>query len=353
MRDAGGRRMASADALAAAGLAPVDAGREGGARPHQRDRRHARPAGAVPSRTWATLLTARRPRRGRVDPGAARDRDRVFAADVVGAAAAPRPAGERGQPARAARRLADRRLAPRRRVPGPGRLLPALRPPGPRRRARHAGPRPARRRRRARLGHRQPVGPRRRASSSPTATSTARRSATCSTSWPSPRPTWPRSPSGAPTACSTPTRSFGLPPFLAHQAGVDSGLMIAQYTQAAMVAEMKRLARAGQRRLHPVVGDAGGPRVAWAGTPRASCAAASTALADVLAVELLAAARALALRAPLVGSPATAGGRRARQRRGRRPRPRPVAGPGDRRGRRAGALGRAAWPRPRARSSCE
>src|SRR6202453_2683051 len=32
-------------------------------------------------------------------------------------------------------------------------------------------------------------------------------------------------------------RSHGLPPFLAHEPGVDSGLMIAQYTQAAMVAE--------------------------------------------------------------------------------------------------------------------
>ena len=48
--------------------------------------------------------------------------------------------------------------------------------------------------------------------------------------------------SGAPTACSTPTRSQGLPPFLAPDAGVDSGLMIAQYTQAAMVAENRRLA---------------------------------------------------------------------------------------------------------------
>ena len=37
-------------------------------------------------------------------------------------------------------------------------------------------------------------------------------------------------------------RSHGLAPFLAHQAGVDSGLMIAQYTQAAMVSDMKRLA---------------------------------------------------------------------------------------------------------------
>jgi histidine ammonia-lyase len=37
-------------------------------------------------------------------------------------------------------------------------------------------------------------------------------------------------------------RSSGLPPFLAHDPGVDSGLMIAQYTQASLVSENKRLA---------------------------------------------------------------------------------------------------------------
>ena len=38
------------------------------------------------------------------------------------------------------------------------------------------------------------------------------------------------------------TRSHGLPPFLADDPGVDSGHMIAQYTQAAIVSELKRLA---------------------------------------------------------------------------------------------------------------
>ena len=38
------------------------------------------------------------------------------------------------------------------------------------------------------------------------------------------------------------TRSHGLPPFLAPDAGVDSGMMIAHYAQAAMVAENRRLA---------------------------------------------------------------------------------------------------------------
>ena len=38
------------------------------------------------------------------------------------------------------------------------------------------------------------------------------------------------------------TRSHGLPPFLAGDPGVDSGHMIAQYTQAGIVSELKRLA---------------------------------------------------------------------------------------------------------------
>ena len=37
-------------------------------------------------------------------------------------------------------------------------------------------------------------------------------------------------------------RNHGLPPFLAADPGTDSGHMIAQYSQAAIVAELKRLA---------------------------------------------------------------------------------------------------------------
>src|SRR5699024_4536376 len=39
-----------------------------------------------------------------------------------------------------------------------------------------------------------------------------------------------------------PARNHGLTPFLADDPGVDSGHMIAQYTQAAIVSELKRLA---------------------------------------------------------------------------------------------------------------
>jgi histidine ammonia-lyase len=99
-------------------------------------------------------------------------------------------------------------------------------------------------------------------------------------------------------------RSWGLPPFLAHQAGVDSGLMIAQYSQAALVTEMKRLAQpasvdsipsSGMQEDHVSMG--------WHAARKLRLAL--EAFADVLAIELVASARALALRAPLRGSEVT------------------------------------------------
>ena len=99
-------------------------------------------------------------------------------------------------------------------------------------------------------------------------------------------------------------RSYGLAPFLAHQAGVDSGLMIAQYAQAALVSEMKRLASpasvdsipsSGMQEDHVSMG--------WHAARKLRRAL--DAFANVLAIELLAAARALAMRAPLRPSPVT------------------------------------------------
>ena len=298
VRDAGGRRMAAADALAAAGLAPVDARREGGPRPASTAPTACSASWSWPSRTCDALLP--------LADVAAACRSRRCAGPTASSldeihALRPHP-GQRASAANLAALLADSpivELAPRRRHPGPGRLLPALRPPGPRRRARHLGPRHARRRRRAGLGDRQPVGPRRRRRWSPTATSTARPSATCSTSSPSPWPTSPRCPSGAPTACSTSQRSFGLPPFLAHQAGVDSGLMIAQYSQAALVSEMKRLAVAGERRLDPLVGDAGGPRLDGLARRAQAAPRPSTRSPTCWPSSCSPGARAMALRAPL------------------------------------------------------
>ncbi len=58
-----------------------------------------------------------------------------------------------------------------------------------------------------------------------------------------------------------PARNQGLPPFLAHEVGVDSGLMIAQYTAAGHRVGAEAARGAGLGRLDPVIGDAGGPRL--------------------------------------------------------------------------------------------
>jgi len=93
-------------------------------------------------------------------------------------------------------------------------------------------------------------------------------------------------------------RSAGLPAFLAHDPGVDSGYMIAQYTQAGIVSELKRLAvpasvdsipSSAMQEDHVSMGWAAGRKL------RRSL----DGLTRVLAVELLTAARALDLRAPL------------------------------------------------------
>jgi len=99
-------------------------------------------------------------------------------------------------------------------------------------------------------------------------------------------------------------RNYGLPPFLAQQAGVDSGLMIAQYTQAGMVAEMKRLATpASVDSIPSSAMQEDHVSMGWHAARKLRRSL--DAFADVLAIELLASARAMALRAPLTASPAT------------------------------------------------
>ena len=102
-----------------------------------------------------------------------------------------------------------------------------------------------------------------------------------------------------------PARSFGLPPFLAPDAGVNSGMMIAHYTQAAMVAENRRhavpasvdtMATSAMQEDHVSMG--------WSAARKLRVAVDN--LRRILAVELSVAARALDLRHPLQPSPATA-----------------------------------------------
>lgn len=101
------------------------------------------------------------------------------------------------------------------------------------------------------------------------------------------------------------SRSHGLPPFLADDPGVDSGHMIAQYTQAGIVSELKRLAvpasvdsipSSAMQEDHVSMG--------WSAARKLRRGI--DGLTTVLAVELLTAARALDLRAPLTPAPATA-----------------------------------------------
>ena len=93
-------------------------------------------------------------------------------------------------------------------------------------------------------------------------------------------------------------RSHGLPPFLADDPGVDSGLMIAQYTQAALVSDNKRLAvpasvdsipSSAMQEDHVSMG--------WSAARKLRASVDN--LARILAVELVTAARAIDLRAPL------------------------------------------------------
>jgi len=100
------------------------------------------------------------------------------------------------------------------------------------------------------------------------------------------------------------SRSHGLPPFLAHEAGVDSGHMIAQYTAAGIVHELKRLAvpasvdsipSSAMQEDHVSMG--------WSAARKLRTAV--DGLARVLAIEILTSARALDLRAPIEPAAAT------------------------------------------------
>lgn len=99
-------------------------------------------------------------------------------------------------------------------------------------------------------------------------------------------------------------RNQGLPPFLAHEVGVDSGLMIAQYTAAGIVSELKRLAvpasvdsipSSAMQEDHVSMG--------WAAARKLRRAI--DGLTRVLAIEIMTASRGLALRAPLEPGAAT------------------------------------------------
>jgi histidine ammonia-lyase len=99
------------------------------------------------------------------------------------------------------------------------------------------------------------------------------------------------------------TRSRDLPAFLTPDPGVNSGLMIAQYTAAGIVAENRRLANPASVDSVPTSGmQEDHVSMGWAATRKLRVVLDN--LTSLLAVELLAAVRGLQLRAPLTPSPA-------------------------------------------------
>ena len=157
VRDAAGIQRPAAEALAAAGLDPGRARREGGAGADQRHGRDARHAGAGDHRSAGAARRGRHRRRDeRGRP--ARHRRRLRR----GPAAAPSPPGTAGlgrQPSVDHGGERDPGVAPYGGLhPGPGRLLVAVLPPGRRGRSGHRRPRGPGRGDRARRGDRQSGG---------------------------------------------------------------------------------------------------------------------------------------------------------------------------------------------------
>ena len=100
-------------------------------------------------------------------------------------------------------------------------------------------------------------------------------------------------------------RSAGLPPFLAHDPGVDSGLMIAQYTQAGLVSENKRLSTpASVDSIPSSAMQEDHVSMGWSAARKLRKVVDN--LARILAIELVTAARAIEFRTGLEPAPATA-----------------------------------------------
>jgi histidine ammonia-lyase len=100
------------------------------------------------------------------------------------------------------------------------------------------------------------------------------------------------------------SRSQGLPAFLAEDAGVNSGLMLSHYAQAALVAESRRLATPASVDSIPTSAmQEDHVSMGWGAARKLRTAVDN--LRRILAVELVTAARGLDLRAPLVPAPGT------------------------------------------------
>src|SRR6201997_1224430 len=106
------------------------------------------------------------------------------------------------------------------------------------------------------------------------------------------------------------TRSHGLPPFLTESPGVNSGMMIAHYAQAATVAANRRLAApASVDSLPTSAMQEDHVSMGWGAARKLREAVAN--LGRILAVEVVCAGGGLGLRAPLRPGPGTAAALRA------------------------------------------
>ncbi len=99
-----------------------------------------------------------------------------------------------------------------------------------------------------------------------------------------------------------PALSFGLPPFLAHDPGLNSGFMIAEVTAAALFAENKQRAMPCSVDSTPTSANQE-DHVSMAAHGARRLAEMNRNLAQILGIELLVAAQGIGLRAPLATSP--------------------------------------------------
>ena len=275
VRRADGSLADAATALAEAGLTPVElAAKEGLALINGTDGMLGMLVLALHDLAQPAARSPTSPPRCRVE--AQLGTDRVFAEDLQALRPHPGPGRLGGQPAPDARRLRRRGQPPRPGLqPGPGRLLAALLAAGARCGPRHLGAR--------RHGRRPRAGQRRR---QPGRAADGRVESNGNFH-------------GAPVGYVLDflaiavadvasiserrtdrfldrARNHGLPPFLADDPGVDSGHMIAQYTQAAhrLGAQAARRARRASTRSRARRCRRTTSR--WAGRRHASCAAPST-----------------------------------------------------------------------------
>ena len=303
VRTADGDLLPAADALAAHGIEPVVlAEKEGLALINGTDGMLGQLILALAD--LDRLLRARRRRRGDERRRPARHGPGLRAAPA-GPATTARPGRRCREHGASARRLPHRREPQRAGLhPGPGRVLAAVRTASRRRRARHRRACPQRRE----LG----IGERHRQSRWSPSTGTVESNGNFH---------------GAPVAYVLDflaivvadlasiserrtdrfldvARSHGLNPFLADDPGVDSGHMIAQYTQAAIVSELKRLASpASVDSIPSSAMQEDHVSMGWSAARKLRKAI--DGLTRVLAIEVLTAARGIDMRAPLAPSPAT------------------------------------------------